>query len=106
MRLRRAPHRAARGAGLALETKGSVPTASSRVTFAAEADQAVNAPGNSGPTRHRQADTFTTQTAIDRGEDSYYFARQLGEPRQGAERPSSANVRHGDPPNLIQFILA
>jgi hypothetical protein len=35
------------------------------------------------------------------------FSQELGEPRQGAERPSNAVIpRHGDPLNLIQFMLA
>jgi len=37
----------------------------------------------------------------------YYFHGELGEPRQGAERPTALedNAR-GDPPNLIQLMLA
>jgi hypothetical protein len=46
--------------------------------------------------------------SIDRRGDSYYFPPVLlGEPRQGAERPSAlGEARHGDPPNLIQLMLA
>ena len=45
---------------------------------------------------------------IDRRGESYYFPRvELGEPRQGAERPSALEEAHrGDPPNLIQLMLA
>src|SRR5437660_324776 len=38
-----------------------------------------------------------------------YFPRELGEPRQGAERPHGASkrkARRGDPVNLIQLMLA
>ena len=44
---------------------------------------------------------------IDLRSEAYYFGGVLGEPRQGAERPSNAaQLRHGDPSNLIQFMLA
>lgn len=46
------------------------------------------------------------RTEIDRHVHSDYLYQLLGEPRQGAERPSSAPAQHGDPLNLIQFMLA
>lgn len=56
--------------------------------------------GEVNPVDHAPADP------IDPRSQSYYFGTVLGEPRQGAERPSSAVVRRGDPSNLIQFMLA
>jgi len=51
---------------------------------------------------------YAPARAIDRTAFSYYFPRlNLGEPRQGAERPSAlGEAQHGDPPNLIQVMLA
>jgi hypothetical protein len=46
-------------------------------------------------------------SAIDLQEGKDYFARHLGEPRQGAERPAGAVTgARGDPSNLIQLMLA
>ena len=51
---------------------------------------------------------WSPDRGIDRHGNSYYFSRlKLGEPRQGAERPSAlGEAQRGDPPNLIQLMLA
>jgi hypothetical protein len=44
---------------------------------------------------------------LTRGHPPYYFHAELGEPRQGAERPTALeDSARGDPPNLIQLMLA
>ena len=57
---------------------------------------------------HLTACAVIVAVAIDLGVPAYYFRCELGEPRQGAERPAGAlrKARHGDPPNLIQLMLA
>jgi hypothetical protein len=52
--------------------------------------------------RHLGAEAIDPKGATD------YFHGELGEPRQGAERPTSAceDSARGDPLNLIQLMLA
>jgi hypothetical protein len=60
------------------------------------------------PTLAKIAVSECARTPIDHHGTPYYFRRvKLGEPRQGAERPSAlGEAQHGDPPNLIQVMLA
>ena len=65
-----------------------------------------------GPVSHTAAPAVTDVGTRPRGaltpaRGRTIFAPELGEPRQGAERPPARDVaRRGDPPNLIQLMLA